>query len=155
MRQFHLGLNQNLKKNSLLIYSQVPIICTVLISGGLYCSFSLLHYSFYYLYVVFQENVDCTVNFHYCTAFSIIHTVLKKQACNVHKYWSYNRNLRVQVPEFFYGKFILTQFHYAIRFMMPPTFFCVLRQNSRKNSKKSATFSLVVNPQKGNPPKFN
>ena len=36
-----------------------------------------------------------TVNFYYCTALPIIHTVLKNQACNIYKYWSYNKNLRV------------------------------------------------------------
>ena len=41
------------------------------------------------------KNVDRTVNFYYCTALPIIRTVLKNQACNIYKYWSYNRNLRV------------------------------------------------------------
>ena len=39
----------------------------------------------------------CTVNFYYCTALPVICTVLKKQACNIYKYWSYNRNLRVSL----------------------------------------------------------
>ena len=43
------------------------------------------------------KNVDRTVNFYYCTALPIIRTVLKNQACNIYKYWSYNRNLRVVV----------------------------------------------------------
>ena len=37
----------------------------------------------------------CTVNFYYCIALPIIHTVLKNQACNVFKYCSYDKNLRV------------------------------------------------------------
>ena len=49
---------------------------TVLISGGLFCSFSLL----FLLYVLFEKKLDCTV--------------LKEQTCNIYKYWSYNRNLR-------------------------------------------------------------
>ena len=36
-----------------------------------------------------------TVNLYYCTALPIIRTVLKNKACNIYKYWSYNRNLRV------------------------------------------------------------
>ena len=36
-----------------------------------------------------------TVNFYYCTALPIIRTVPKNQACNIYKYWSYDRNLRV------------------------------------------------------------
>ena len=36
-----------------------------------------------------------TVNFYYCTALPIIHIVLKNQACNIYKYWSYSKNLRV------------------------------------------------------------
>ena len=47
------------------------------------------------LYVQFEKKVDHTVNFHYYIALLIICTVLKKQACNNYKYWSYNRNLRV------------------------------------------------------------
>ena len=69
------------------------IIRTVVFSGGWYCSFSLLHYFSYYRYC--SKIVDCTVNFYYCTALPIIHTVLKNQACNIYKYWAYNRNLRV------------------------------------------------------------
>ena len=41
------------------------------------------------------KNVDRTINFYYCTALPNIRTVLKNQACNIYKYWSYNRNLRV------------------------------------------------------------
>ena len=37
--------------------------------------------------------MDRTVNFYYCTALPITRTVLKNQACNIYKYWSYNRNL--------------------------------------------------------------
>ena len=47
------------------------------------------------LYVLFETKLDRTVKFYYCTALPIICTVLKKQACNNYKYWSYNRNLRV------------------------------------------------------------
>jgi hypothetical protein len=47
------------------------------------------------LYVLFEKKVDRTVNFYYFTALPIIRTVLTKQACNIYKYWSYNRNLRV------------------------------------------------------------
>ena len=50
------------------------------------------------LYVLFEKKVDRTVNFYYCTSLPIIRTVLKKQACNIYKYWSYNRNLRVFFP---------------------------------------------------------
>ena len=39
--------------------------------------------------------MDHTVNLYYCTALPIICTVLKNQACNIYKYWSYNRNERV------------------------------------------------------------
>ena len=39
--------------------------------------------------------MDHTVNFYYCTALPIIRTVPKNQACNIYKYWSYDRNLRV------------------------------------------------------------
>ena len=49
------------------------------------------------LYVLFRKKVDCTVHFYYCTALPIIRTVLKKQACNIYKYWSYNRNIRVHI----------------------------------------------------------
>ena len=41
--------------------------------------------------------MDRTANFYYCTALPIIRTVLKIQACNIYKYWSYNRNLRVHI----------------------------------------------------------
>ena len=41
------------------------------------------------------KSVDPAINFYYFTALPIIPTVLKKQACNIYKYWSYNRNLRV------------------------------------------------------------
>ena len=37
--------------------------------------------------------MDRLVHFYYCIP--IIHTVLEKQACNIYKYWSYNRNLSV------------------------------------------------------------
>ena len=46
-------------------------------------------------YLLFWFLVDRTVHFHYCFTLPIIRTVLKKQACNIYKYWSYNRNLRV------------------------------------------------------------
>ena len=39
--------------------------------------------------------MDRTVNFYYCTALPITRTVLKNQACNIYKHWSYNRKLRV------------------------------------------------------------
>ena len=59
-----------------------------------------------------SKTVDRTVYFYYCTAFPIIRTVLiflgtfqiyvpydlKKQACNIYKYHTYNRNLRVLGP---------------------------------------------------------
>ena len=48
-----------------------------MISGGLNCSFSLLHYSSYYTYCL--KKVDYTVNFYYCTALPIIRTVLKNR----------------------------------------------------------------------------
>ena len=35
----------------------------------------------------------CTVNFYYFTALPVMRTVLKNQAFNIYKYWSYNRNL--------------------------------------------------------------
>ena len=55
--------------------------------------------------------MDRTVYFHYCTAFPIIRTVLiflgtfqlyvpynlKKKSCNIYKYRTYNRHLRVTV----------------------------------------------------------
>ena len=39
--------------------------------------------------------MDHTVNLYFCTALPIIRTVLKNQACNIYKHWSYNRKLRV------------------------------------------------------------
>ena len=42
-----------------------------------------------------KKKVDRIVNFYYFTALPIIRTVLKNQTCNIYKYWSYNRNLRV------------------------------------------------------------
>ena len=78
--QSHLKNSNNVKTASQKYYC-VPNICTgtirctVRISGGSYCSFSLLHYSSYYTYTVLK-NVDLTVN--YCTALPIICTVLKK-----------------------------------------------------------------------------
>ena len=39
--------------------------------------------------------MDRTVNFYYCIALPIIRAVLKNQACNIYKHWSYNGNLRV------------------------------------------------------------
>ena len=54
----------------------------------------LYDYRSYYTRTV-QFLVNLTVNFYYCTALPIIHTVLKNQVCTTHKYWSYNRNLRV------------------------------------------------------------
>ena len=80
-------------------YSQVliirtgPFIRTVMISGELYCSFSFLHYPSYYTYC--SKKVYRTVNFYYCTAIPIVRTVLKNQACNIQKSWSYKRNLQV------------------------------------------------------------
>ena len=59
------------------IIRTVPIISTVLIYGGSYCSFSLLHYSSYCMYCL-KKKIDRTVNFHYCTALPIIRTFLKK-----------------------------------------------------------------------------
>ena len=48
------------------------------------------------LYVLFEKNVDGTVNSYYCTALPIIRTVLKNQVCNIYKYWYLGtRNLRV------------------------------------------------------------
>ena len=73
--------------------STCPIIGTVLIFGGSYCSFLLLHYFSYYTYC---SNIgDHVVNFYYCTFLPIIGTVLKNQACNIYEYWSYNRSLIV------------------------------------------------------------
>ena len=71
-----------LSKIDIITLQKVPIICTgtiictVLISGGFYCTFSLLHYSSYYTDCS-KTNVDCTVNFYHCTALPIIYTVLK------------------------------------------------------------------------------
>ena len=39
--------------------------------------------------------MDHTVTFYDCTALPFMGTVLKNQACNIYKYWSYNRNIRV------------------------------------------------------------
>ena len=70
------------------------------------------------LYLLFWFLVERTVHFHYCITCPNIRTVLKKcivllifitvllfllylctilknQACNIYKYWSYNRNLRL------------------------------------------------------------
>ena len=71
-----------------------PIICSVLISGGSYRSFSLLYYPSHYTYC--SKKVYCTVDFYYCTALPIIRTVMKTRHVK-HKSmnWSYNRNLRV------------------------------------------------------------
>ena len=41
------------------------------------------------------KKVYSTINFYYCTALPIIRTELKNQTCNIYKYSSYNRNLRV------------------------------------------------------------
>ena len=35
--------------------------------------------------------------FIFITALPITRTILKKQACNIYKHWSYNMNLRVQM----------------------------------------------------------
>ena len=57
--------------------------------------------------------MDRTVYFHYCTAFPIIRTVLiflgtfqlyvpynlKKKSCNIYKYRTYNRHLRVPMDK--------------------------------------------------------
>jgi hypothetical protein len=50
-----------------------PIIRTVLITGGLHCSFSLLHYPFYYVYILFFKKVYRTVKFLllYCSSYYI------------------------------------------------------------------------------------
>ena len=40
------------------------------------------------------KKVYHTVNFNHCTALSIIRNVIKNQAFRIHKYRSYNRNLR-------------------------------------------------------------
>ena len=75
-----------------------PIIRTVLISGGLYSSFSLLHYSSYYTYCLKTKWIVLLI-FITVLLFLLhtIYTVLKKQARNIYKYWSYDRNLRVKV----------------------------------------------------------
>ena len=54
-----------------------------------------LSYVIILLYVLFWFLVD--IFFYYFTALPIIRTVLKKQACNIYKYWSYNRNLRLRL----------------------------------------------------------
>ena len=68
----------------------------------MYCSdfrwillFIFINALLFLLYILFEKKVDRTVNFYYCNALPIKRTVLKKQACNIDKYWSYNRNLRV------------------------------------------------------------
>ena len=50
-------------------------------------------WSYYIMYC--SKKTYRTVNSYYCTALPIIRTVLKNQACNIYKYCSYNRNLRV------------------------------------------------------------
>ena len=52
-----------------------------------------------------------TVNFYHCTVLPIICTVIKNHACNIFKYWSYNRNLRVCTSLQFLSNFTCTALH--------------------------------------------
>ena len=60
-------------------YSQLPIIGTILNSGGSYCYF------------------------YYCTAIPILRTLFKSQVCTINKYGYYNRKLRVLTTAIFRG----------------------------------------------------
>ena len=62
--------------------SQVPIIRTVLISGGSYCSFSYCITLSIIRTVL--KNMDRTVIFYHCTALPIIITVLKTKSMWFH-----------------------------------------------------------------------
>ena len=84
--------------------SSCPNLPTGLISGGSYCSFSLLHYSSYYTYCSKKMLIVLVFLLRYYSSY------YANQACNIYKYWSYNMNLRVKhLTIFFANQFNVTK----------------------------------------------